>query len=102
MSNANKNLGALDVFRIAAAVLVIAIHTSPFESVSPDGDFFLTRILARIAVPFFFMVTGYFVDFSDFGKLRKQLLKTAALYGCSIALYIPVVIYAEYFKDLDR
>lgn len=101
MSGASKNLGALDVFRLAAAVLVIAIHTSPLESVSADGDFFLTRILARIAVPFFFMVTGYFADFSDFGKLRKPLLKTAALYGFSIALYVPFGIYAGYFKNFS-
>ena len=101
MNSASKNLSALDMFRLAAAVLVIAIHTSPLESISADGDFFLTRILARIAVPFFFMVTGYFADFSDFGKLRKPLLKTAALYGFSIALYIPFGIYAGYFKNLS-
>jgi len=101
MKNADKNLGALDIFRLAAAVLVIAIHTSPLESVSPDGDFFLTRILARVAVPFFFMVTGYFADFSDFSKLRKPLFKTGALYLFSIALYIPFSIYAGYFKNFS-
>lgn len=96
-----KNLGALDLFRLAAAVLVICIHTSPLESVSADGDFFLTRILARIAVPFFFMTTGYFADFSDFRKLKKPLVKTAALYGFSIALYIPFGIYSGYFKGFS-
>ena len=47
----------LDRFRLIAALLVIAIHTSPLGSVSPEGDFYLTRVFARIAVPFFFMVT---------------------------------------------
>ena len=56
-----QNYGGLDRFRILAAILVIAIHTSPLESYSADADFFLTRILARAAVPFFFMVTGQFV-----------------------------------------
>ena len=52
-----KELAALDDFRMVAALLVIAIHTSPLESVSAEGDFFLTRVLARMAVPFFLMVT---------------------------------------------
>lgn len=52
---------ALDWFRLAAAFLVIAIHTSPLTSFSEEADFFLTRVLARVAVPFFFMVTGQFV-----------------------------------------
>ncbi|MCM1539958.1 MAG: serine racemase VanT catalytic subunit [Blautia sp.] len=55
------NYGWLDLFRLLAALLVIAIHTSPLGAFSPEGDFFLTRVLARIAVPFFFMVTGQFV-----------------------------------------
>ncbi len=50
----------LDRFRLPAALLVVAIHTSPLGAFSPEGDFFLTRVLARIAVPFFFMVTGQF------------------------------------------
>ena len=58
---------ALDRFRVAAAVLVAAIHTSPLTTYTADGDFWLTRVLARLAVPFFFLVTGYFLGRSDFG-----------------------------------
>lgn len=53
--------GALDWFRLAAALLVVAIHTSPLASFSDEADFFFTRVLSRIAVPFFFMVTGQFI-----------------------------------------
>ena len=56
-----KKFPALDAFRIPAAVLVIAIHTSPLASVSDLGDFWFTRVLARVAVPFFFMMTGRFL-----------------------------------------
>ena len=55
------NCGWLDNFRLIAALLVAAIHTSPLGAFSPEGDFFFTRVLARVAVPFFFMVTGQFV-----------------------------------------
>ena len=57
-SERKKRYDSLDWFRLAAAALVVAIHTSPLADVSADADFFLTRVLARIAVPFFFMVTG--------------------------------------------
>lgn len=53
--------GGLDAFRIIAAVMIITIHTSPLESFNQNADFFLTRVLSRVAVPFFFMVTGQFV-----------------------------------------
>ena len=47
----------LDAFRIPAALLVIAIHTSPLASFSETADFLLTRVAGRVAVPFFLMVT---------------------------------------------
>ena len=52
---------AIDWLRLAAAILVIAIHTSPLADFSEAGDFILTRVLARIAVPFFFITSGYFL-----------------------------------------
>ena len=42
----------IDVFRLVAALLVVAIHTSPLASISADADFLLTRVLARLGVPF--------------------------------------------------
>lgn len=105
----------LDRFRLLAALLVIAIHTSPLESISAEGDFFMTRILARIAVPFFFMVTGQFVagkfaadenlsTESDMPAGRSSLLhyirKILLLYIISILCYLPVGIYAGHYRDI--
>ena len=98
-----------DRFRTAASLLVIAIHTSPLASLNESADFFLTRILARIAVPFFLMVTGQFVladlffpssENSALGNLRRFLKKTALLYGLAILLYLPLGIYAGHFQGL--
>lgn len=57
----NKNYTGIDYFRFIAALLIIAIHTSPLGSFSETGDFMLTRIIARVAVPFFFMTSGFFL-----------------------------------------
>ena len=94
-----KNYGWLDRFRLIAALLVISIHTSPLASFSGEGDFFFTRVLARIAVPFFLMVTGFFFP-SDPDQLRKSLKKLCLLYGGSILLYLPLGFYAGHYRAL--
>lgn len=121
-----RTYGGPDLFRPAAALLVAAIHTSPLASFSAEGDFFLTRVLARLAVPFFFLVTGHFVLGGYFhpsavragdGGNRSELAasrgrrpgasaipgflqKILLLYGCAMLLYLPIGIYAGHYKGL--
>ncbi len=100
-----KNLGGLDRFRLLAAFLIITIHVSPLSAVSLEADFFLTRILARLAVPFFFLVTGYFVlgkeaDGRRFPRTRRFLLRTGLLYALSVILYLPFGVYAGHYENL--
>ncbi|MFC8687285.1 serine racemase VanT catalytic subunit [Brevibacillus porteri] len=101
-----KQYGGLDQFRIIAAILVIAVHTSPLLSINEWADFTLTRTIARVAVPFFFMCTGFFflqklgTDRTRNAYLLKQFLwKVGKLYLLSILLYLPVNVYAGYFTD---
>lgn len=108
-----KQRGGLDVFRLIAAFLVVAIHTSPLSSFSAEADFFLTRILARIAVPFFLMVTGHFVlGELLLGECRlnrgrqitgvlRHVRKLAVLYGIAMLLYLPLGIYAGHYGDMS-
>ena len=102
MSNTEKSYNGLDFFRIIAAVMVIAIHTYPFGDLSPTADFVITHVLCRVAVPFFFMTSGFFLISEygkDTGKLIKFIKKTALIYAVSILLYIPVNIYSGYFAE---
>lgn len=92
----------IDWLRLAAAILVIAIHTSPLADFSETGDFILTRVLARIAVPFFFITSGYFLlsRYHDSDrKLRHFLKKTGWIYGASILLYLPLNFRNDYFSQ---
>ena len=50
----------MDIFRVTCAFLVIIGHTRPFMNINNNLDFFLTNVLARIALPFFFIVSGFF------------------------------------------
>ncbi|MCI8331473.1 MAG: serine racemase VanT catalytic subunit [Clostridiales bacterium] len=90
-----KSYGALDLARLAAAFLVIAIHTSPLLSLSEPSDVILTRIIARIAVPLFFMISGFFAlrAPSPWHFIRKNLL----LYLAAMILYLPIGIYAGHY-----
>lgn len=95
-----KGYVGIDYFRIVAAFLVIAIHTSPLSTYSETGDFILTRIIGRVAVPFFFMISGFFLisQYSSTSyKLKQFIKKTAFVYAVAILIYIPLNIYNHYF-----
>ncbi|NBH14249.1 acyltransferase [Lachnospiraceae bacterium] len=99
-----KNYAAIDNFRLTAALLIVAIHTSPLKSFSETADFLVTYCFGRIGVPFFLMVTGYFVlapyqrGIAGIRSIGKFLRKTAILYGISTLLYLPLKIYSGNFS----
>lgn len=98
--NRNKNYTGIDCFRLIAALLIIAIHTSPLSSISETGDFILTRVIARTAVPFFFMTSGFFL-ISRYSQSPEKLIKFVRnilrIYGIAILIYLPINIYNGYF-----
>lgn len=99
--NEKKGYTGIDRFRLIAALLVVTIHTSPLATYSETGDFILTRAVARIAVPFFFMTSGFFLFSEGTGNVRKLtafLKRTAVLYAAAIFLYLPVNLYTGYFR----
>ena len=98
----DKGYRGIDYFRIAAAVLVVAIHTGPLAVLSEEADFVLCHIIARVAVPFFLMASGFFM-FKDNACTKDKLLsflkRILILYVMSVLMYIPVNIYNGYFKQ---
>lgn len=61
-----SRIESIDIFRLIAIVAVITIHTSPFRAdviAEVEAYNFLSVIidqLSRFAVPFFFVISGYF------------------------------------------
>ncbi len=94
----------IDKMRVIAAILVAAIHISPFILISENTDFFITRIIARLAVPFFFMTSGFFL-FSDtyptLTKIKRTLTDLLKWYILASILYIPLLLYNDYFSQTD-
>ena len=91
MTEKERNTG-IDLMRLIAALMVVAIHTYPLASLSETGDFLVTRVLCRVAVPFFFMVTGYYVlpgclkKGKGSRKLAGWFQKTSLLYGAAVLI----------------
>lgn len=72
---------AIDIFKFIAAVLVITIHTDPLVEISESANFVLVHIIARVAVPFFIVCTGYFIGKRIvFESNRISNLKDARLF----------------------
>ena len=104
LRSGNKKTGYpnIDRFRMIAALLVVAIHTSPLWSYSHTADFILTRIVARVAVPFFLMTTGYFILGTyccNWHKIRNSIKKVIGIYGIAILIYLPINFYQGKWKE---
>lgn len=100
-----RRYAAFDWFRLAAAFLIVAIHTGPFSGMNGDVDYYLTYCIGRIGVPFFLMMTGYFV-LSGTGvpgdirpeeekrKIIRTLKKLGIIYLAATVFYLPLTLYA--------
>lgn len=64
----SKRNHSIDIFRYICSIMVVAIHTHPFEDIDERLSYVFTYILPRVAVPFFFIVAGYFY----INNLEKQ------------------------------
>ena len=58
-TNPSSRYDSLDLAKWICALLVIVIHTAPLSKVSTIGNFYFTNVLARIAVPLFFAISGF-------------------------------------------
>lgn len=93
----------IDVWRFIAVFFIVAIHISPFSSYNMDVDFFFTRILGRVAVPMYLMITGYFImdkALKDMEVLKSYTKKIFKIYLICILLYLPINVYMGYFKNI--
>lgn len=97
---AGGRYGGIDAVKLIAALLVVAIHTGPLLTYGDYPDFLVTGILARLAVPLFFMASGYLFFRKLKGHVRKDRralskygVRIAALYAIAIVIYLPLNVY---------
>lgn len=66
-----KQYGALDLAKFIAAILIIVLHTAPLSSYSEVLSYGLRGIVTVIAVPFFFITSG-FLFFTKYNSLSQE------------------------------
>ena len=99
----------LDITKFICALLVIMIHTAPFIEVAPNVNFYLVQVMARIAVPFFFLASGFLFfmklnqegtwkDEENLDSLKHYLIRIGILYLCWSAVYFLFTL-VSWLKD---
>jgi len=114
-----KQYKSLDLAKFICAILIIILHTAPFSNYSKALTFGFRNIVTVIAVPFFFLTSGFlaFKKIDSFEAKEKKkyvfgyLKRLAVMYMAWSALYFVFVlikwtrndfsIYSvlEYIKD---
>lgn len=95
-----KNYYAIDIAKFISAFFVIAIHVQPFIDGNLDVNFAFVQVLARLAVPLFFTISGFlfFVKFDDghewndyahIQMLKSYVFRIFKLYLIWSILYLP-------------
>lgn len=97
---------SLDILKIIAALIVVSMHTEPLYYCKKEPVLELYDVLARCAVPIFFMLTGFFLSDKqhvEYGSQKlgmsigiksddvdRQIKKIIRLYILWTAIYFPV------------
>lgn len=98
----SKQYNAVDIAKLIMALLVVVIHKPLFSSDQVFANYFLGKIIAAVAVPFFFIASSFFFfrkldgtkeDNKRFWKFEKRLF---ILYFAWSVFYFPINLIKFY------
>ena len=90
-----KQYAAVDIAKYVSALLVVCIHTFPFIDINEMLNTYFIQTICRLAVPFFFMISGYFLfrkihnEEEDKDVLKKYLFRLLKIYLIWTVIYLP-------------
>lgn len=94
ISNRNQ---CIDIAKFIASILVITLHTHPFIEHNSNLYFVVCVVLARLAVPLFFICSGYFIGIygilnndKKFLHLLKKYIKIFIIWSL---IYLPITFH---------
>lgn len=109
LSLVQKEYKVLDVMKFVMAIVVVAIHTRPEMSFSSPLVIRLFESVYSIAVPFFFMASGFLLfrkislplDEAGEQRIKSYLKRMCRLYLVWTIIYLPLTIYGFYIDGLS-
>jgi len=89
-----KEYFAVDCLKFIASYLVLGIHFMIFADVNKQLNYWTTQILCRLAVPFFFVASGYFManKLQDRKRTIGYLKRIFLMYMVYTLVYLPLLI----------
>ena len=84
----------LDVIKLIASFLVVFIHV-PFYGVAGE----IVKLFSRVAVPVFFMTSGYFGYNNDSKTIIRKIKKLAGILIFTSCLYNFTNIFTDFISD---
>lgn len=98
---------SIDIVKLLCAVMIVFIHIAPLESVDGRLNSFLVNCLCRVAVPFFFISSGFLLfrkmrlDAVDFGIVGRYIGRIFCLYMIWSAIYFPYTALQMHWHRQD-
>lgn len=98
-----KKYNAIDLCKYFMAACVVAIHTQPLHGISDSLVLEIYSAVVRMAVPFFFMASGYllaaklswpFTAAADLAIIKNYIKKMTGMYVIWTVIYLPWTIYS--------
>lgn len=104
----NQEYNAIDLAKFICAIFVVAIHVAPFgsngSSICMLFNYAIQQWLARAAVPFFFVASGFF--FRKFGfkessmeTSKNYIIRLVKLYIIWTIIYFPLHVKSILFSE---
>ena len=92
--NVKVNYNNIDVFKLIMSIFVVAIHTHPLENISNSVINGIYDSLVSLAVPFFFVATGFLVyeDVLNDTAFKTRFIKLLKMYLIWSIVYLPLAI----------
>jgi len=87
------------------AILIVTLHAHPFTGISKVVDYALSYGLTRVAVPFFFIASGFFMfrkmteSNTDWHTIKKYVKRIFRIYCVWTLIYMPIIIWTSFLND---
>ena len=89
IQNIKEEFDSIDIAKFIACILVVGIHTRALSTVLRDNYYFWDACIGKLAVPFFFVTSGFFLQ----RKLEKEKSKKAVIKSQLYRLGIPLLFW---------
>lgn len=107
-SATKKDFKGIDFIKFIMAILVVAVHTHPFEGLNDNIFTQHWKVILRLAVPYFFIASGFLLfskvnklhdKASQLAKIKQYIIKIIKLYLSWTIIFLPITIW--YFATND-